>query len=319
MLTSARLVLKHHRFEVGSAALVGLAIAALALYVSWRLVAINVPAGCFEAWLASGPDGAGACQAPVRAFAELNEEWGGRLFTSLAVMPLAVGLLGGVSIVGRELESRTAQTAWALMPSRRRWLARQVVPIGAVLLIATGLASAAGSVLETVRLPWYHSAFSDFYLHGMPVVGRLIAAFAVGLLAGAIMGRVLPALIVGVVVGIVLFNVAAGMHHAWIDSKAEPIALADVGAPYEFDGILFDVRFETPDGGLVDFESTGAPDGRDPVEWVSEVHPDWTVVQVGVPASRAAELAALDAIGFAAFGFVAMVAAVPVVDRRRPV
>jgi hypothetical protein len=298
MLTSWRLVLKHHRFEVGSAALAGLAVAAAALYVAWRLTSIGVPAGCFERWLAGGPDGAGACAAPVRAFAEINEEWGGKLFTGLAVLPL-VGLLAGVSIVGREL-------------------ARQVVPIGLIVLVATALAAAAGTVLETVRLPWYHSAFSDFYLHGLPVVGRMVAAFAVGLLAGSTLGRVLPALIVGVVVGIGLFNVATGMHYDWIKSQSVAIALADTGAPYEFDGILFDVRFQTPDGQLLPFDSAGAPSTRDPVEWAVEAHPDWTVVQVGVPASRAPELAVLDAGGFAVLGLIGLAAAVPVVDRRRP-
>jgi hypothetical protein len=317
MLTSWRLVLKHHRFEVGSAALAGLAVAAAALYVAWRLTSIGVPAGCFERWLAGGPDGAGACAAPVRAFAEINEEWGGKLFTGLAVLPL-VGLLAGVSIVGRELEGRTAQTAWAISPSRRRWLARQMVPIGLIVLVTTALAAAAGTVLETVRLPWYHSAFSDFYLHGLPVVGRMVAAFAVGLLAGASLGRVLPALIVGVVVGIGLFNVATGMHYDWIKSQSVAIALADTGAPYEFDGILFDVRFQTPDGQLLPFDSAGAPSTRDPVEWAVEAHPDWTVVQVGVPASRAPELAVLDAGGFAVLGLIGLAAAVPVVDRRRP-
>jgi len=318
MLTSPRLVLKHHRFEVGSAALASLAIAALALYVAWRLTSIGVPAGCFEQWLAGGPDGAGACEAPVRAFAEINEEWAGKLFTGLAILPL-VGLIAGVSIVGRELEGRTAQTAWALSPSRRRWLARQVLPIGVIVLVTTALAAAAGTVLETVRLPWYHSAFSDFYLHGLPVVGRTVAAFAVGLLAGAVLGRVLPGVIVGVVVGMVLFNIAGGLHNDWIDSQAEPIALADAGAPYEFDGILVDVQFQTPDGQLLPFDAAGGPDTRDPVEWAAEEHPDWQVVQVGVPSSRAPELAALDGAGFALAGLFGLVAAVPVVDRRRPI
>ena len=41
-------------------------------------------------------------------------------------------------------------------------------------------------------------------------------------------------------------------------------------------------------------------------------------MQVGVPASRAPELAALDAAGFAVLGVAGLAAAVPVVDRRRP-
>ena len=323
MLTSARLVLKHHRFEVGFAALAGLALCGLALFVSWRLVSVGVPEGCFRAWLTdvSSERDPGACNAPVRAFAEINEEWAGKLFAGLAVLPMAVGLIGGASIVGRELEGRTAQTAWAISPSRRRWLARQVVPIAVVLLLTTSAAAAAGTVLETIRMPWYRSAFSDLAFHGLPVVGRAVAAFGIGVAAGAILGRVLPAVLVGVVLAIGLVVGAFNLHSDWIESQSRVIADASVGAPYDFDGILYAVAFQASDGTVISYESAaaGAPDDKDPFDWVRAQHPDWSTVQIGVPSSRAIELAALDAAGFSLLGIVVLAGTVPIVDRRRPV
>lgn len=323
MLTSARLVLKHHRFEVAFAALAGLVITGLALLVSWRLVSVGVPEGCFRAWLTdmSSQLDPGACDAPVRAFAEINEEWAGKLFAGLAVLPMAVGLIGGASIVGRELEGRTAQTAWAITPSRRRWLVRQVVPIAVVLLLTTSAAAAAGSVLETIRMPWYRSAFSDLVLHGLPVVGRAVAAFGIGVAAGAVLGRVLPAVLVGVVLVIGLVAVAGNLHTDWIESQSQVIADASVGAPYDFDGILYAVAFQAPNGDVISYESAavGLPDDKDPFDAVRQQHPDWTTVQIGVPSSRAIELAALDAGGFSLLGLAVLAGTVPIVDRRRPV
>ena len=177
MLTSARIVLKHHRFEVGAAVILGLFAAVAALVISYRLNAVGVPAGCFEQWLAGGgAEGAGACAGPVQTFATINEEEAGKLLAFMAVLPFIVGLLAGVSIVGRELETRTAQSA--LTPSRHRWLARQVGPILLVLTAAVALAAGAASVLETTREPWYHSTFGDLMLHGWPVIGRAVAAFS---------------------------------------------------------------------------------------------------------------------------------------------
>jgi hypothetical protein len=321
-LTSARLVLKHHRFEVAFAALAGLVLAALALFVSWRLVSVGVPEGCFQAWLTgmSTERDPGACDAPVRAFAEINEEWAARLFAGLAILPMAAGLIGGASIVGRELEGRTAQTAWAITPSRRRWLARQVVPIAIVLLLTTSAAAAAGTILESIRLPWYRSAFNDLALHGLPVVGRAVAAFGIGLAMGAVLGRVLPAVLVGVVLAFGLVAAASNLHGDWIESRSQVIADASVGAPYDFDGILYAVAFQTADGELISVESAaaGVPDEKDPFVWVLDQHPDWTTVQIGVPSSRAIELAALDAAGFGLLGLVLVAGTVPIVDRRRP-
>lgn len=317
ILTSARIVLKHHRFEVGAAVILGLLAAGAALVISYRLNAIGVPAGCFEQWLAGGgAEGAGACAGPVQAFAQINEDEAGKLLAFMAVLPFIVGLLAGVSIVGRELEARTAQSAWALTPSRHRWLARQVGPILLVMTVAVALAAGAASVLETTREPWYHSTFGDLMLHGWPVIGRALAAFSVGLLVGATVGRSLPALIVAAVVCVGLVMLGGALHEAWYQANSEVVGdTTSVG-----DNSYFASVWLGPDG-HVDREGLAylqVPSGiEDSNQWLLD-H-GWKMVQFGVPASKAGQLAALDALGFAGVALVVGLATVPVVDRRRPV
>jgi hypothetical protein len=321
MLTSARLVLKHHRFEVGAAAILGLLAAVAALVVSYRLNAIGVPAGCFEQWLTGGgAEGAGDCAGPVQAFAQINEGEAGKLLAFMAVMPFIVGLLAGVSIVGRELESRTAQLGWALTPSRHRWLARQVGPILLVVIVVVALAAAAASVLEATREPWYHSTYGDLSLHGWPVIGRAVAAFSVGLLVGAVVGRSLPALIVAAVACVVLLLFDGMAQDAWYRANYEVIADPTAVNNGTFDGIYGDTRWRTPDGQSIDQEAAfqQVPSGvDDPNQWLLD-H-GYTAVALGVPASKAGQLAALDTAGLLGVALVVGLATVPVVDRRRPV
>ena len=321
MLASARLVLKHHRFEVGAAAILGLLAAGAALVISYRLNAIGVPAGCFERWLTgTGAEGAGDCAGPVQAFAQINEDEAGKLLAFMAVLPFIVGLLAGVSIVGRELESRTAQFGWALTPSRHRWLARQVGPILLVIIVVIALAAFAASVLEATRQPWYHSTFGDLSLHGWPVIGRALAAFSIGLLVGAVVGRSLPALIVAAVLCIALLVLAGMATDAWYQANYEPIhdqAALDNGT---FDGIYGDSEWRTPGGGYIGEEAAfgQVPSGvDDPNQWL--IDHGYTVVTLGIPASRAGELAALQTAGFLAVSLVVGLATIPVVDRRRPI
>lgn len=112
MLAPARVTLKLHRFEIAAATIAALAVGVWALVVDYRLDALNVPAGCIDNWLAraDGPDGATACAGAMRAWGEIltrdGEIFIGQGILPLSVMgvlPFAVGLLGGVPIVAREL------------------------------------------------------------------------------------------------------------------------------------------------------------------------------------------------------------------------
>lgn len=320
MLTSARLTLKQHRFEVGGAVLGAFLLGVLALVVDARLRAINVPAGCFDVWLSAGPEGAGDCTAPVKAFAAINEEEAGKILAAMAVLPFALGLLAGVPIVGRELESRTAQTAWSLTASRLRWLLRQLAPILTLLGVAITFAALAANVLETTREPWNHSGFSDIELHGPPVVGRALGALGVGLLLGALLGRTLPAFIVGALLSILLVMGAGIARSAWLDTQKTVIPVdSSTGQPADPYALTFGQGWLTPEGAQIEDEESFArvPSGEsDPNAWLRDQ--GYKQFIVGVREEVAMGWAPYEALGFGLVGMASFVAGIVVVNRRRP-
>jgi hypothetical protein len=320
MLTSARLTLKQHRFEVGAAVLGALVLGALALVVDSRLRAINVPAGCFEVWMSGGgSDGAGDCSGPVQAFATINEEEGGKVLAAMAVLPFVVGLLAGVPIVGRELEARTVQTAWSLAASRLRWLLRQLTPVVILVLVATTFAALAASVLEATREPWYNSGFSDVTLHGPPVVSRAFGALGLGLLLGASLGRTLPAFIVGALVSLVLVYNVSAISYTWLESQKAVVADVSSRESGTWNGWTYGSAWLAPDGIQLSDEDGFAlvPQGAlDPVAWLQDHGYRWVII--GVSEERAMEWGRYDALIFGLVGVASLVAAIVVVDRRRP-
>lgn len=320
MLTSARLTLKQHRFEVGAAVLGALVLGVLALVVDARLRAINVPAGCFDVWLSAGPEGAGDCTAPVKAFAAINEDEAGKILAAMAVLPFALGLLAGVPIVGRELESRTAQTAWSLTASRLRWLLRQLAPILVLLGVAITFAALATNVLEATREPWNHSGFSDIDLHGPPVVGRAFGALGLGLLLGALLGRTLPAFIVGALLSILLVMGAGIAGNAWLDTQKTVIPVdPSTGQPADRPGLTFGQGWLTPEGLQIGDEEAFArvPSGEsDAYAWLQ--HQGYKQFIAGVSEEVAMGWAPYEAFGFGLVGVASLGAGIVVVNRRRP-
>jgi hypothetical protein len=320
MLISARLTLKQHRFEVGAAVLAALVLGALALIVDYRLRAINVPGGCFEAWLSGGgADGAGDCSGPVQAFAAINEEEAGKVLAAMAVLPFVIGLLAGVPIVGRELESRTVQTAWSLSGSRLRWLMRQLAPIAILAVVAVTFAALAANGLEATRQPWYHSGFSDVTLHGPPVVGRAVGALGLGLLLGAWLGRTLPAFIVGALVSLILVSSVSAMSSAWLDSQKAVIPDVSSQDPGTWAGIQMGSLWLAPDGTKITDDAAFAlvPSAEpDPYAWLHGQ--GYRDVLVGVPQDVAMGWATYDVLIFGLIGAASLGGAMLVVDRRRP-
>lgn len=319
MLTSVRLTLKHHRFEVGAAMLAALVLGISALAVAYRLNAVGVPAGCFDAWLnGGGADGAGSCAAPVQAFATINEEEAGKVFAAMAVLPFAVGLLAGVPLVGREIETRTAQTAWSLSGSRLRWLARQLAPVLVVILVAVAFAALAADVLEQTRAPWYHSAISDMALHGPIVVGRALAGLGIGLLVGALVGRTLPAFIVGALAVLLVVTLVGGTQFDWFRSRAQLFMSSSGGAGFA-DGLQFDQVWIGPDGSRIDdinlSTKVPAENADDPYGWM--VSHGYRQGFYGLPTDVALGWIPYDLAIFAGLGAASVMGAGLVVSRRR--
>lgn len=206
-MTTLRLTLRLHRFELVSVALAAILVA-VAAFAFWRLMAdIGPPVRCIEdRFLDPVPV---ECLTTDR-WLELNEE-SGKVMAAMAVLPFAAGVLLGVSLVAREVEQRTASIAWSLAPSRRRWFLARFGLLAAILAGLLAVPAIGASLLESARTPWLESAvsFNDYALRGPLVVSRGLVAFGAAVLAGAVLGRVLPAVIVGGASGILAWNLLA--------------------------------------------------------------------------------------------------------------
>jgi hypothetical protein len=321
MLDSARLTLKQHRFEVAAGAIAALLLGAAALWVNWKLVSLNVPPGCFDAWLRGGGAAGPECDGPVRAFGQINEEEAGKIFAAMAVLPFAVGLLGGVTLVGRELEARTAQTAWALAASRARWFFRQLWPIALVLGVTVTFAALAASMLEATRAAFHSWVFSDLGLHGPLVVARGFAALGLGLFTGAALARTLPAFIVGAILAAALLYGGFAARQAWV--SAQPPVVFDQAATQDptFGGLLFEQAWRAPDGRLLReteaFALAPVDASTDPYQWL--IDGGYKIVQLGITGEVARGWEPLEIAGFALIGVVLVLGTVAIVDRRRPI
>jgi hypothetical protein len=118
-----------------------------------------------------------------------------------------VAAWAGASLIGRELESGTAQLAWTQGVSPTRWLATK--------LVLPALALTIGGTLFVFVFRWAWSAHRDlmgddwtfndvFAARGPALVAWSLCALAVGALTALLLRRSLPALAVSVAVMIAL-------------------------------------------------------------------------------------------------------------------
>jgi hypothetical protein len=318
MLTATRLVLKQHWFEVGASLIVALAAAIAAVGVDVHLRGVDVPSPCFQAWRETF-DAPEECLGPLREFATIEEEEAAKVLGAMAILPFLVGLLGGVPLVGREIEARTAQFAWSVTGSRGRWLIRQAYPVIVILGSAVVLAALAADLLETTRQLRSHSGVNDMTLHGWVVVGRAYAAFGLGLLLGAALGRTLPAFIVGAFVSLLLVTSIEEARKSWVMAQI-PVAVdvSDGHSPGTI-GFSFGVVWLTPEGQQIsDTEAVGlVPSGvPDTNQWLLDR--GYRMAELVVTEDAVLEWVPYDIGMFAVVGTVTLLAAGVVVNRRRP-
>jgi len=221
MRTTLRLLLKIHRFEVVAVVLACILLAGADLFLANQLDAAALPAACvFVPGSGPQPPVAGSaqdldCQARNDALDALQ----GKTTEALgfgAALPILAGILLGVAVVGRELETGTASLAWTLGRSRTRWFVTRCLALAAILGIALALPALAANVLEGARQPQVDpgSSFADSGVRGSVFVLRGVMSFGVGVVAGALIGRQLPALIVALALAvIVLVGFEAGVSN----------------------------------------------------------------------------------------------------------
>lgn len=311
-----RLITKLHRFELLLAAILALAAAIAGVVVTARLSGVSVPLECAGNSLDSGSLGVG-CLPSLDAFGRIYYEQGALVLASMAILPVALGLLGGVPIVGRELEGGTAPFAWSVAPSRTKWLLRQIVVVGLVLTIVVGLAALSSNALESTRRGVMQATpFENFGLFGAIVLARMFAAFTVGLFVGATTGRTLPAFIIGALVMLIGVGLAGGARDLWATSQPQ-VVVDDAGSG--FDGQVVGLAWIDEAGGLVSYvdgisRAPGTEDDPDSWLWAN----GYRQVSLGITRQAAQTWAPIEVAGWVGVGFVLIGATAVVTSRRRP-
>ncbi len=190
-------------------------------WVTWRqhrtaligaLAFIGAPALCFlivglqlhhayAVAIACHPASSAACGAAVDNFNRIGN------FLSkgipLQLVPPLIGAFVGASVLAREFEAGTFRFAWTQGLGRWRWTLAKLVGLGFVVTAASGALS--------VLAVWYYQPYFTsnnqfpatfnpldpglFDLRGIGFAAWTLAAFAIGVLAGALIRRVVPTIV----------------------------------------------------------------------------------------------------------------------------
>ncbi len=189
-----------HRFEIVFALAVGALLAVSAWVIAEQIRALGLADAVCWPRTEDGDYATAACGQMMEAFWPLEDQ-SGLVRVGLNVLPVLIGIILGVPVVGRELELRTAGFSWALTASRSRWLVARLVPMALVGVVALGVLALAGRYLfDAIWLGRYGPELTEVATEGAALVLRGLAAFGVGLLLGALVGRTMPALLIGVAV-----------------------------------------------------------------------------------------------------------------------
>lgn len=342
MFATAIVTLKQHRFEILAALVAAAAALAMGLLIALRIGALNVSDACLAS-VAGSSDFTAAepnCLSLVQAGSEIIGEIfltgeGSLALSVMGVLPVLLGLLGGVPLVARELEARTAQTAWSLNGSRMGWLVRQSAPVILVLGTAMALAAAVAVPVADASVAWGLSGSSLIGLHGPLALLRAFAAFGIGLGIGAALGRALPAFVIGGAMMIAVSLAADAAQTTWTAAQEpQPIASPsfETGeSQVEPRAITTGWGVRTPDGELLSDEegrgiatAAGVPpasehDDQDvqALEWYAAN--GYTLVQMGVSDTVALGWAPYDGLIFGIVGLFGLLIAAVAVNLARPV
>lgn len=304
------------RFEAGFVALGSILLGAACLLTAFTLDGFGLAGGCIGAWIAGQPDA--ACASTVEAWAALSADGAGRLLLASGLLPLASGLAAGVVLVGRELETGTAELSWSLARSRSRWLGQRLGVLALFVIGSSVLVAAASARMETAHTAgglWI-SPFADADLFGLPVIARSVLALGIGAAGGALVGRTLPAFLVGLLV------VAAVVTAT---SVAQPLfgrlPTTDIGGPGYVAAYLRDsdveFRFITPDAQLLSKdEALGlVPPGADAADWLQS---HMQLLPLGISAAKTFQWQLLTSGIYVAIGGLGLALAALATSVRRP-
>lgn len=316
-----RLAVRIQRFEVWSCVLLIAVVGITALIVRARLDGVGAPVECLTPWIFEDlVYDAARCDHLSAAFDRIKQDEAGLVMRAMLAVPLVVGLLLGVGLVGREIEGGTAATVWALAGSRRRWLLGRLIPILVILVALLVFAAITSELLAAGRVPWQFGrpAFDDAGLHGPGVIVRGLAAFGLALTVGAWSGRMLPTILVSALLALSLGIGGYLLLDNWVEGNAHEIAVPSWYNGWYDGGKFIGEFYRLPDGTEAGWDTdlgALAPIGVDPESWVaSEIN----VIAVGVHSPDYPGWVATEIAAFGAFGVAWLVATFAIVERRRP-
>ncbi|MFF5312554.1 ABC transporter permease [Streptomyces massasporeus] len=148
----------------------------------------------------------------------------------LMLLPTLTAAWAGGSLIGRELESGTAQFAWTQSVTPARWLAAKLA-VPALLLVPGTLAITLlhralwTSDHHLMRVLAWRAWYDDgvFEANGVLATAHALTALALGVLSGVLLRRALPALGVAVVAMASLTNILDDLRpHLWPTPPGTP-------------------------------------------------------------------------------------------------
>ena len=211
--------------------------------------------------------------------------------TALVLVPVVVGLAVGTSLIGAEFDRATTVFAWSVSPSRRRWLFEAIV-VGAVatLLVSTPMAVATEFLTDSIGSLSISSSLSVAEPSAILLPCRSVAALGIAVVVAIMTRRSLATFVMAMLVSCLLLGSLELAFSAWREAAAIPLDSATPGMYFVANRIV-------------------SHSGENYL----------TFVPVGLePAARIGILAAQGAATLAS-GMVALVLAVVVVEKRRPV
>lgn len=341
MLNAGLVTLKQHRFEVAVATLAAIVAGIIGISIILRIDALGVTRTCLDSAQASqdGSPVTADCMVLLARGSEIIGETylsgeGTIAVSIMGVLPFLLGLLGGVPIVSRELETRTAQTAWSLNPSRLRWLLRQIAPVALLLGAAITFAALVAIPAAADWVRWDRGGWSDLIgLHGPLVVVRAFGAFGIGLAVGAFFGRTLPAFIFAIALTLAILFGLGQARGAWLAGLPQEIIgptspnagyQSEPGAkPTGWGWMAPDGTFLAADDARQLASEAGVPPparnaDQDVEGWMWLEGNGYFAVPLGVTDAAAAGWAAYDGLAFGIIGVAALGATISLVNCRRP-
>ena len=313
-LGASRITARLHRFELVAFSVLAVLGVLATIVIAAQLDAVGWTGEC-DAAMRRGEVAAG-CEFKINEFYGIVSSRGWIVSGLTGFVPLAAALLIGVAVVGREIERGTTRLAWALTPSRMRWLAQRLVPV--LLFVAV-----IGLVLGAAADRWIAAAepgidpanaFAGFGTRGPVLAARALFVLALAVAVGAALGRALPAVMVGGVIAIVGIIGGSEVHQRILRSEAVVIDEAALGPG----DLWIDQRFRLADGTLVGWEDVERYDPP-PAEFDDEtVWPTLPQVTIGIPGSRYGEVAVREIAALAGGTVVVLALTAAIVTRRRP-